>query len=200
MKKRPSELKSNPHSVFLLDSKDIKLNHLLLGQLAMQQQTDKIIQVNRTEWNYNNVWLLILGICSDIWIPLIITREELTRWKRLWCWEGLGAGREGDDRGWDVWMASLTRWTWVWVNSRSWWWTGRPGMLRFMGSQRVGATELNWRPTDQEPIAFWKGGLWLTFSWRREHGPTMVCQVVNTGVAHEGRKEIGSKGIYLGRW
>ena len=68
-------------------------------------------------------------------------------WKRLWCWEGLGAGGEGDDRGWDGWMASLTRWTWVWVNSGSWWWTGRPGVLRFMGLQRVGhdwATELNW--------------------------------------------------------
>ena len=64
-----------------------------------------------------------------------------------WCWEGLGAGGEGDDRGWDGWMASLTRWTWVWVNSGSWWWTGRPGALRFMESQRVGhdwATELNW--------------------------------------------------------
>ena len=73
--------------------------------------------------------------------------EELTHWKRLWCWEGLGAGAEGDDRGWDGWMASLTRWMWVWVNSRSWWWTGRPGMLQFMGLQRVGhdrATELNW--------------------------------------------------------
>ena len=64
-----------------------------------------------------------------------------------WCWEGLGAGGEGDDRGWDGWMASPTRWTWVWVNSRSWWWTGRPGVLQFMGSQRVRhdwATELNW--------------------------------------------------------
>ena len=73
--------------------------------------------------------------------------KELTHWKRLWCWRGLGAGGKGDDRGWDGWMASLTRWTWIWVNSRSWWWTGRPGMLRFMGSQRVGhdwATELNW--------------------------------------------------------
>ena len=48
-----------------------------------------------------------------------------------------GAGGEGDDREWDGWMASLTRWAWVWVDSRSWWWTGRPGMLRFMGSQRV---------------------------------------------------------------
>ena len=73
--------------------------------------------------------------------------EELTHWKRPWCWEGFGAGGEGDDRGWDGWMASLTQWTWVWVNSRSWWWTGRPGMLQFMGSQRVGhdwVTELKW--------------------------------------------------------
>ena len=73
--------------------------------------------------------------------------EELTHWKRLWCWEGLGAGGEGDDRGWDGWMGSPTRWTWVWVNSRSWWWPGRPGVLRFMGSQRVRhdwATDLIW--------------------------------------------------------
>ena len=73
--------------------------------------------------------------------------EDLTHWKRLWCWEGLEAGGEGNNKGWDCWMASPTRWTWVWVNSRSWWWTGRPGMLWFMGSQRVGhdwATELNW--------------------------------------------------------
>ena len=64
---------------------------------------------------------------------------------RPWCWEGLGAGGEGDDRGWDGWMASPTRWTWVWVNSGSWWWTGRPGVLQFMGSQRVRHTDrLNW--------------------------------------------------------
>ena len=57
---------------------------------------------------------------------------------------GIGGRRR---RGWEGWMASLTRWTWVWVNSRSWWWTGRPGVLWFMGSQRVGhdwATERNW--------------------------------------------------------
>ena len=61
---------------------------------------------------------------------------------------GMGAGGEGDKRGWDGWMPSRTRWTWVWVNSGNWWWTGRLGMLWFMGSQRVGhdwATELNWR-------------------------------------------------------
>ena len=60
---------------------------------------------------------------------------------------GIGAGGEGDDRGWDGWVASPARWTWVWVKTGSWWWTGRPGVLRFMGLQRVGydwGTELNW--------------------------------------------------------
>ena len=74
-------------------------------------------------------------------------QEELTRLKRLWCLEGLGAGGEGADRGWDGRMVSPTQWTSVWVNSRSWWWTGRPRMLQSMGSQRVRhdwTTELNW--------------------------------------------------------
>ena len=63
--------------------------------------------------------------------------EEPTHWKRPRCWERLRAG-EGDDRGWDGWMASLTRWTLVWVNSGRWWRTGKPGVLQSMGSQRVG--------------------------------------------------------------
>ena len=62
--------------------------------------------------------------------------KELTYLKRPWCWERLKVG-EGDARGWDGWMASPTRWTWVWVNSGSWWWPGKPGMLQSMGSQRV---------------------------------------------------------------
>ena len=73
--------------------------------------------------------------------------EELTHWKRPWCWERLRAGGEGDNRWWDGWMASPTQWTWVWVDSGNWWWTGRPGVLRSTGSQRVGhdwAIELNW--------------------------------------------------------
>ena len=74
-------------------------------------------------------------------------------------WEGLGAGGEGDDRAWDSWMASLIRWTWVWVNSRSLWRTGRPGMLRFMESQRVGhdwATELNWTSNEYSGLISFK--------------------------------------------
>ena len=74
--------------------------------------------------------------------------EELTHWKRPWCLERLKAGGEGDDRGWDVWMTSLTRWTWVWASSRCWWWTGKPGMLQSMESQsdmteRLNLTELS---------------------------------------------------------
>ena len=72
--------------------------------------------------------------------------EELTHWKRPWCWERLKAG-EGDDRRWGGRMPSLTWWTWVWAGSGSWWWTGKPSVLQSMGSQRVGhdwATELNW--------------------------------------------------------
>ena len=66
--------------------------------------------------------------------------KEPTHWKRPWCWERLKAGGEGDDRGRDGWMASPTQWTWVWVDSGCWWWTGRPGMLRFMGWTAL----LNW--------------------------------------------------------
>ena len=78
--------------------------------------------------------------------PLATWCEELTHWKRPWCWERLKAGGEGDGRGWDGWMASPTQWTWVWVNSGSWGWTGKPGILQSMGSKRIGhdwATELN---------------------------------------------------------
>ena len=68
----------------------------------------------------------------------------MTPWKRPRCWKRL-AGGEGDNRGWDGWVASLTQWSRVWTRSRSWWWTGKPGVLQSMGSQRVGhdwATEL----------------------------------------------------------
>ena len=87
----------------------------------------------------NQSWVLIGRIDVEAETPILWhLMQELTDLKRPWCWEILRAGGEGDDRGWDGWMASLTQWTWVWVNSRSWWWTGRPGVLRFMQSQRVG--------------------------------------------------------------
>ena len=62
---------------------------------------------------------------------------NLTHWKRPWCWERLKAG-EGDDRGRDGWLTSLTQWTWVWANSWRWWRAGKPGVLQSMEFQRVG--------------------------------------------------------------
>ena len=75
--------------------------------------------------------------------------KELTHWKRLWCWEGLGAGGDDEDRRWDGWMTSPTRCTWIWVNSGSWWWTGRPGRAAIhkvtKSRTRLSEwTELNW--------------------------------------------------------
>ena len=73
--------------------------------------------------------------------------KEPTHWKRPWCWERLKAGEEEDDRGWDGWMVPPTRWTWVWVGSGNWWWTGKPGVLQSMEYQSVGhnwVTKLNW--------------------------------------------------------
>ena len=95
----------------------------------------------------NQSWIFIGRIDAEAETP-ILWPPHAKSWLtgKDWCWEGLGA-EEGDGRGWDGWMASQTRWMWVWVNSGSWWWTGRPGVLRFMGSQRVGhnwTTELDW--------------------------------------------------------
>ena len=103
-------------------------------------------RLSRVPWTSNPVhpkgdqsWVCIgstdVEAETDTWATWC---EELTHLKRPWCWERLKAEGEGDDRGWDGWMASPTQWTWVWVNSGSWWWTGRPGVLWFMGSQRVG--------------------------------------------------------------
>ena len=95
---------------------------------------------------------IILNIHWKDWCSNILATwcEELTHWKRPWCWERLKAGGEGDNRGWDGWMASPTRWTWFWVSSGSWWWTGKHDVLQSIGSQRVGrnwTTELNWTHT-----------------------------------------------------
>ena len=98
--------------------------------------------LNEISSEYSLEWLIYSWISNT----LAIWWQDLTHWKRPWCLERLKVG-EGDNRGWDGWMASPTQWTRVWVNSRSWWWTGKPGMLQSMGLQRVGhnwATELNW--------------------------------------------------------
>ena len=107
----------------------------------------KEIQPVHPEGNQSWVFIGRTDVETETPNTLATWCEEVTHLKRPWCWESLKVGGEGDNRGWDGWMASPNQWTWVWVDSGSWWWTGRPGVLRFMGLQRVGhnwATELNW--------------------------------------------------------
>ena len=92
----------------------------------------------------------------------LVRRADSFFQMRPWCWERLKVG-EGDDRGWDGWMSSPTQWTWIWVSSGSWWWTGRPGVLRFIGSQRVRLsnwTELNWFVISVVSDSLWPHGLY----------------------------------------
>ena len=115
--------------------------------------------------------------------------EELTHLKRPWCWEGLREGGEGDNRGWDGWMASPTQWTWVSVNSRSWWWTGWPGVLQSMGSQSVGhpwVTEQNWTdyPGGSTVVKrTLQSGLFFTLYKGRVHlfSPLKVFRILSCG-------------------
>ena len=97
----------------------------------------------------NQPWIFIGRTGATAEAPILwLLSKELTHWKRPGWWKRLKAGGVGDSRGWDGWMASPTQWTWVWASSGSWWWTGKPGVLQSMGSQRVRygwATELNWR-------------------------------------------------------
>ena len=96
----------------------------------------------------------VLNIYSKDWCwswssnTLATSCKEPISWKRPWCWERLKTGGEGDDRGWDGWMVSLTQWTWVWASSGTWWWTGRPGVpvhgVSKSWTRLSDWTELNW--------------------------------------------------------
>ena len=98
----------------------------------------------------NQPWIFIGRTDTEAGAP-ILWPPDAKRWftgKRPWFWETLRAGGEGDDRGWDGWMASATQWTWVWANSRRWWRTGKCGVLQSMGSERVGHSE--WQLFNEE--------------------------------------------------
>ena len=86
-----------------------------------------------------------------LWPPDV----KLTHWKRPWYWERLMIGGEGDNRGWDGWMASPTEWTWIWANSGGWRWTGKPGMLQSMGSKRVGHDLSDWKMATTVSWKYW---------------------------------------------
>ena len=116
-------------------------------------------------------WVFIRRTDAEAETP-ILWPPDVKNWL---IWKDPNAGKDwrqkekGTTRGWDGWMASLTQWTWVWLNSGSWWWTGRPGVLQFMGSERVRhdwATELNWTElfkTEKDKI---KAGIdWYSLDW-----------------------------------
>ena len=111
-----------------------------------------------------SIWKSVLNIHWKDWCwswnsnTLATWCEELTHLKRPWCWERLKARGEGDHRGWDGWMISPAQQTWACVGSGSWWWTGKPGMLRSMGSQRVGH---NWATDWTELKAKWWSKQWF---------------------------------------
>ena len=108
----------------------------LQGDTTSPFYRKSVLNIHWKDWSWNWNSNTLATLC-----------KELTYFKSPWCWERLKAGGEGDDRGWDGWMASLTRLTWVWVNFSSWWWTGRPGVLQSMELEIVRhnwGTEMNW--------------------------------------------------------
>ena len=119
-------------------------SHGLKGDQTSQSSRKSVLNIHWKDWCWS--WNSnTLATCC----------EELTYLKRPWCWERLRAGGEGDDRGWDVWMASLTQWTWVCVDSGSWWWTRRPGVCRSWGGKESDTTErLNWTAQEEEKNFF----------------------------------------------
>ena len=147
-----------------------------LGLQGDQSQRKSVLNIHWKDWCWS--WNAnTLATCC----------EELTHLKRPWCWERLKAGGEGDDRGWDGWMASPTQWTWVWASSGSWWWTEMPGVLQSMRLQRVRhdwVTELNWNNSlhSKGKISFTKPNAVIslihsvvsTCLWRRTSGPVMT--------------------------
>ena len=114
----------------------------MLLNCGVEKALESPLDCKKIQWVHpkrNQSWIFTGNTDAEAEAPILWPPwcDELTDWKRPWCWERLKSGGEGDDRGWYGWMASPTQWTWVWVSSRSWWWTGKPGMLQSMGSQRV---------------------------------------------------------------
>ena len=96
----------------------------------------------------NQSWIVIGKNDIEAETPILRPHDATNiHLRRSWCWERLSAVGEGDNRGWDSWMASLAQWAWIWVGSRGWSWAGMPGVLQSIGLQRVGhdwRAELNW--------------------------------------------------------
>ena len=103
----------------------------------------RLLRVPWTERGSNQS--ILKGISPEFSLERLMLNEELTDWKRPWCWDRWRSGGEEDNREWDGWMASLTQRTWIWASHVSWWWAGRTHLLQSMGSQKVAHDwETNW--------------------------------------------------------
>ena len=107
-------------------------------------------------------WVFIGRSDVDAEIPIIWSPDAKNRliWKDPDAGKDLRAGREGDVRGWDGWMASPTQWTWVWINSGSWWWTGRPGVLQSMGFTKSQTQLSDWTERNWSKLWWWHDWLY----------------------------------------
>ena len=128
----------------------LSTEELMLLNLALEKTLDSPLdfkEIKPVHPKGNQSWIFIGRTDTESEAPVLWTPDAKTPQKWPWCWEGLRAGREGNNKGWHGWMASPTQWTWVWTSSRNWGGTGKPGMQQFLGLQRVRqewATQLNW--------------------------------------------------------
>ena len=135
-----------------LNHKDWRLKNWCFWTVVLEKTLESPLdckEIQPVHPKGNQSWIFIGRTDAEAEAPTLWS-PDAKNWLtgKDWCCKRLKAGGEGDNRGWDGWMASLTRWAWVWVGSGSWWWTGKPGVLQSKGSQRVGhdwATELNWK-------------------------------------------------------
>ena len=149
-------------------------------------------EINPVNPKGNQSWIFIGRTDAQAETPKLRTWcEELTHWKRPWCWERLKAG-EGNDRERDDWMASPTQWTWIWTSSGKWWGTGKPGMLQSMGSQRDGN---NWA-TEQQQISPERE----LYNSKDKQGPSLHPQKLTQLVGHRYFLNIYHLVDWLNRW
>ena len=140
--KEKSFIQVRPHFLWNISELSIRL---LIFFPAINLSLPTFIWISYQIYEFCNCFLILLMVSLNVQ-KFFCLIKELNHWKRPWYWERLKAGGEGDNRGCDGWIASPTRWTWVWASSGSWWWTGKLGVLQSMGSQRVRhdwATELS---------------------------------------------------------
>ena len=137
----------------------------------------------------NQSWIFIGRTNAEIETPILWPPDVMNWliWKRPWCWKRVKAGGEGDDRGWDDCILSLTRWTWVWASSRSWLWTGKPGVLQTQRGIQDWVTELLGWPRSSSGIKIAPG------SGRVR--PLLPCLVLSHEEGGNYYSRLGNKGL-----